>query len=414
MNDILKSLIKRFMPFAQEKMGFSHPPKLFLRQDQENAANPLGKTGFYDPQAESVTLYTTGRHPKDILRSLAHELMHHTQKCNGDFENVQNMGEQGYAQADPHMRTMEIQAYQASIVFRDWEDSLKETIYYEHLQKGDNSKMSTQDWKNGELKSLLAEKWGFKMNLSKLNESQNPMDPDYYDSEEEQRKIDKRKGRGHRTKENPRGGNPVPVSESEEEEPVKEEVTSSHSDGGKSWKTHAKYIPPSGADDGKKDDEEEEGENPWAKEDAEIARMRRRAQQPTVRHIPENKDEADKNTGMSGVDDDDDDDTYMGHIKEDSGEEEGRHYDDDRMSDDDHIKAIEHHLDALRRDRDYDHDHEELEEGGLARRKGDPRDRRSHESDRIREAVSRLHKAGYSKGQIKEFLSTAYSKALKG
>jgi hypothetical protein len=105
------------------------------------------------------------------MRSLAHELQHHTQKCNGDFENVQNMGEEGYAQADPHMRTMEIQAYQASIVFRDWEDSTKGTIYYEHLQKGDNVSMSTKNWKNGELKSLLSEAWGFKMDLSKLNEN---------------------------------------------------------------------------------------------------------------------------------------------------------------------------------------------------------------------------------------------------
>ena len=159
------------MPFAQEKMGFSRPPRLFLRKDEQNAANPMGKTGFYDPQNESITLYITGRHPKDIMRSLAHELMHHTQKCNGEFENVQNMGEEGYAQADPHMRTMEIQAYQASIVFRDWEDSCKGTIYYEHLQKGDKSSMSTKKWKNGELKSLLSEAWGFKMDLSKLNES---------------------------------------------------------------------------------------------------------------------------------------------------------------------------------------------------------------------------------------------------
>ena len=37
------------------------------------------------------------------------------------------------------MRNMEIQAYQASIVFRDWEDSTKGTIYYEHLQKGDKN-----------------------------------------------------------------------------------------------------------------------------------------------------------------------------------------------------------------------------------------------------------------------------------
>ena len=166
MIDVLKGLIQQFMPFAQQQMGFSRPPKLFLRQDAENAANPLGKTGFYDPQAESITLYTSGRHPKDIMRSLAHELMHHTQKCNGDFDGVQNMGEEGYAQNNSHLRGMEIQAYQASIVFRDWEDSLKETIYYAHIQKGDKSSMSTKKWKNQELKSLLSEAWGFKMDLS--------------------------------------------------------------------------------------------------------------------------------------------------------------------------------------------------------------------------------------------------------
>ena len=170
MIDVLKPLIKQFMPFAQQKMGFSRPPKLFLRQDAQNAANPMGKTGFYDVESEAITLYISGRHPKDIMRSLAHELMHHTQNCNGEFEKTTTMGEEGYAQADPHMRTMEIQAYQASIVFRDWEDSCKGTIYYEHLQKGDNSSMSTKNWKNQELKSLLTEKWGFKMDLSKLNE----------------------------------------------------------------------------------------------------------------------------------------------------------------------------------------------------------------------------------------------------
>ena len=149
------------MPFAKEKMGFSRPPKLFLRQDSQNAANPMGKTGFYDPEKESITLYITGRHPKDIMRSLAHELQHHTQKCNGDFDNLQNVGEQGYAQNDPHMRKMEIQAYQASIVFRDWEDSTKGTIYYEHLQKGDKSSMSNKNWKNRELNGLLMERFGF-------------------------------------------------------------------------------------------------------------------------------------------------------------------------------------------------------------------------------------------------------------
>ena len=166
--DVLMPLIKQFMPFAQKQMGFDRPPNLFLKGDSSNAADPLGKTGFYDPQAESITLYITARHPKDVLRSLSHELMHHTQNCRGDFTDAGEMGE-GYAQSNPHMRNMEIEAYKASICFRDWEDSLKETIYYEHLQKGDKT-MSTKDWKNGELKSLLTEAWGFKMDLNKLNE----------------------------------------------------------------------------------------------------------------------------------------------------------------------------------------------------------------------------------------------------
>jgi len=180
MIDILKGLIKQFMPFAQEKMGFDRPPKLFLRQDHQNPADPLGKTGFYDVEKESITLYTTGRHPKDILRSLAHELQHHTQKCNGEFDNIKNMGEEGYAQNNPQLRTMEFKAYMASMCVRDFEDGLKlqrETIYYEHLQKGDKGSMSTKKWKNEELKTLLTESWGFKMDLSnfgKLEEYSGP------------------------------------------------------------------------------------------------------------------------------------------------------------------------------------------------------------------------------------------------
>ena len=182
MIDILKPLIKQFMPFAQKQMGFNRPPKLFLRQDEQNAADPLGKTGFYDPQNEAITIFVAGRHPKDVMRSLAHELMHHAQKCKGDFDNVENMGEQGYAQSNSHLRTMEIQAYQASIVFRDWEDSIKGTIYNESLQKGANENMSTKKWKNKEINTLLTERWGFKMDLAALNEGKDPAEEDPYGS----------------------------------------------------------------------------------------------------------------------------------------------------------------------------------------------------------------------------------------
>ena len=167
--EVLMPLIKQFMPYAQEKMGFERPPKLFVKSDSENAANPLGKTAFYDPEQSSITLYITNRHPKDVMRSLSHELVHHTQNCNGDFNDAGEMGE-GYTQNNPHMREMERQAYEmGNMCFRDWEDSIKHTIYFEHLQKGD-IKVSIKDWKNGELKTLLSEAWGFKMDLHKLNE----------------------------------------------------------------------------------------------------------------------------------------------------------------------------------------------------------------------------------------------------
>ena len=174
MKDILQPLFNQFMPFAQKRMGFQKPPRVFLRDDPENAQNPLGKTAYYDPEKMSVTLYINGRHPKDVMRSLSHELVHHTQNCNGQFNDVGEMGE-GYAQNDAHLREMERQAYEkGNLCFRDWEDSIKGTIYIQNLnvdiQKEGKLNMSTKDWKNRELPTLLTEKWGFSFNL--LTESQ--------------------------------------------------------------------------------------------------------------------------------------------------------------------------------------------------------------------------------------------------
>ena len=170
MIEIIRPLIKQFMPFAQKHMGFTSPPKLFLRTDNKNAKKPLGRTAYYDPEQKSITVYISDRHPKDVMRSISHELVHHTQQCRGDFDGEHDTGP-GYAQNDKHMREMEREAYEiGNMCFRDWEDSIKNTIYNEHLQKGDK-KMSTKDWKNKEIGTLLSEAWGFKFNsLEEFNE----------------------------------------------------------------------------------------------------------------------------------------------------------------------------------------------------------------------------------------------------
>ena len=165
-DEILKDLIKQFIPYAQKHIGFANPPRLFLKRDAKNAKNPLGRTAQYEPASKSIHLFISGRHPKDILRSLGHELVHHQQHCDGMFDGTEYLGA-GYAQKDPTMRKAEELANKiGSMCLRDFEDMLKaknETIYYEHLQRGDY-KMSLKDWKDKEVSTLLAEAWGFKFN----------------------------------------------------------------------------------------------------------------------------------------------------------------------------------------------------------------------------------------------------------
>jgi len=151
----LQTLIKNLMGFAQKRMGFSHPPRLFLKQDAENSKNILGKTAYYDPERESVTIFVSDRHPKDILRSIAHELVHHTQNLRGDLapEKCGSLGP-GYAQEDSHMRDMERQAYeQGNMCFRDWEDKCKKQLEEVKFLK-ESKKMAIKISKN-ELKNLI-------------------------------------------------------------------------------------------------------------------------------------------------------------------------------------------------------------------------------------------------------------------
>ena len=153
----LKPFIDSLQKFAQKRLKFEEPPKLFLKQDQENAKGVLGKTAYYDPNEKSITLFTTGRHPKDVLRSFAHELVHHTQNLRGDLspEKCGEMG-MGYAQTNPHMREMEREAYEkGNLCFRDWEDNYKTQINIDNvtINLKENKKMVKISKK--ELKGLI-------------------------------------------------------------------------------------------------------------------------------------------------------------------------------------------------------------------------------------------------------------------
>lgn len=168
MFDHIKPLIGSLASFAKKRMGFHHPPKLFLKQDFKNSCKALGRTAHYDPQEESITLYITSRHPKDILRSFAHELIHHTQNLRGDLtpEKIGQMSK-NYAQDNSHMRNMEKEAYlQGNMCFRDWEDTIedKDKILIKLAESKflkENKIMTTKITKNfleEKIKSIISEK----------------------------------------------------------------------------------------------------------------------------------------------------------------------------------------------------------------------------------------------------------------
>ena len=164
----IKPFLASFLPFAQKKMGFDQPPSVTFLSDQDNASKVLGKTAFYDPNSLSVVIYTDGRHPKDMLRSISHELVHHTQNCKGNFDNKPDVGE-GYFQNDQYMQEMEREAYEkGNMCFREWEEThkkqLEESIYY---NTGD-TKMKLNEWKNQELFGRLLENFGY--NAPKVTE----------------------------------------------------------------------------------------------------------------------------------------------------------------------------------------------------------------------------------------------------
>lgn len=128
--NISKKLIKDFYPFAKQQLGFDRPAKVvFVDDDQNNANDPLGKTGHYEPETFTITLFILNRHPKDILRSFCHELVHHAQNCRGDLDkskSSEDSNDEFYAQNDEHLRNMEKEAYELSgILVRDWQDGLK-------------------------------------------------------------------------------------------------------------------------------------------------------------------------------------------------------------------------------------------------------------------------------------------------
>ena len=118
--EALKSLTKYMI---DQGMNIKPLPRVIsISNDSKNAENILGKTAYYNPNNCSITLFTLNRHPKDILRSYAHEMIHRMQDNEGRLNNINTTN----TNEDDSLEELEKEAYlKGNITFRNWEDSIK-------------------------------------------------------------------------------------------------------------------------------------------------------------------------------------------------------------------------------------------------------------------------------------------------
>ena len=84
------TFIKKFAPWVAEQIGIKLPKIVLLSKPRDTTF------GQYVPDEKTIYLVTGGRHPVDVLRTLAHELTHHKQNLEDNLPL--GAGETGTAQ----------------------------------------------------------------------------------------------------------------------------------------------------------------------------------------------------------------------------------------------------------------------------------------------------------------------------
>lgn len=119
--------LKSLTEFMLDKgMNIRPLPKVkFVEDDVENAKNFFGKTAYYDPNQRVIVLYTMDRHPKDVMRSFAHEMIHHMQNCDNRLGNISTTD----INEDDYLYELEKEANTlGTMTFREYTDTITEWI----------------------------------------------------------------------------------------------------------------------------------------------------------------------------------------------------------------------------------------------------------------------------------------------
>ena len=156
----LEPHVQGMYDYFDQKLGFQKPPTIVFASDPSNQDKVLGKTAYYDPDALEIYIYSDGRHPKDMLRSIAHELIHHQQNLEGRLD-VGGYSGPGYYLENDKLRVVEHEAMlEGNKLLREYEDTIKK----------ESKDMSLKEWKNNELNQRLMKRFGILKENNELEE----------------------------------------------------------------------------------------------------------------------------------------------------------------------------------------------------------------------------------------------------
>lgn len=77
-SDRIKDKLDQFVSYALPKLGIDRPPEIIYINSKQHAVE-LGSFGGFSIDDKAIRVNIAGRHPVDIMRTLAHELVHYRQ-----------------------------------------------------------------------------------------------------------------------------------------------------------------------------------------------------------------------------------------------------------------------------------------------------------------------------------------------
>lgn len=129
--------IKSLAEFINKTYKVKPYPKIKISNKNQEEEKVFVKTAWYNPEEKLVMLYARNRWPKDVLRSFAHEMIHHYQNLEGRLANDAYSGEEIIN--DDRLMKLEEEAYlKGNIMFRSWTESIQKQIESEpteHMRK---------------------------------------------------------------------------------------------------------------------------------------------------------------------------------------------------------------------------------------------------------------------------------------